>query len=160
LSRYMAILRYRSHQIINQRGVVAKSRFVNGQGEKVEHVNNKTDHMKDAVSHVDKLLFKYGIPELVFENPEVIDRIIHGVQRKERQEKNLEHRYWEPQPMTPQEFMKCTSFIIATTFEEKIDMFFQMIDLDGNGLLSWDEINDISLQSLSIFNSGSNTDFI
>jgi hypothetical protein len=48
--------------------------------------------------------------------------------------------------------MKATSFIIATTFVDKIDLFFKMIDTDGNGLLSWEEVNEICQCCLQVFN--------
>lgn len=35
-----------------------------------------------------------------------------------------------------------------------------MIDLDGNGHLSWDEINEICTKSLSIFNINGKSEFI
>lgn len=72
----MAILRLRSQQIIDERGRIFKNKRST---EKIEIVNNHTDNIKSAVFDIDQLLFKYGIPELVFENPEVIERIIQGV---------------------------------------------------------------------------------
>ena len=82
LSKYMAILRYHSMQIVNQKGKILKNKYV-GSNEKIEVLNNKTDCMKIAQQQVDKLLFKYGIPELLYENPNVLDRIIQGVQHKD-----------------------------------------------------------------------------
>ena len=57
----------------------------------------------------------------------------------------------EQDVLSPEMFIKCTSFIVATTFEEKIDLFFKMIDKDENGWLSWDEIFVICQNSLAIF---------
>ena len=69
-------------QIVNQKGKILKNKYV-GSNEKIEVLNNKTDCMKIAQQQVDKLLFKYGIPELLYENPNVLDRIIQGVQHKD-----------------------------------------------------------------------------
>jgi len=33
-----------------------------------------------------------------------------------------------------------------------------MIDEDGNGLLSWDELYELSYRSLNVFNEGAMTD--
>jgi len=52
--------------------------------EKVEYVNAKTDLIKKSMLGIDKIMFKYGIPEMMFEQQESIDRIIEGVRRKER----------------------------------------------------------------------------
>ena len=74
---------------------------------------------------IDYLMFKYGIPEMLFENQDVINRIIDGVKHKEAGTQPSE----EPEaqePLSIQEFMKCTSFIIATSFEDKIDLFFKV----------------------------------
>ena len=35
-----------------------------------------------------------------------------------------------------------------------------MIDSDGNGMLSWEEVYDLCLASLNIFSTGTNEDFI
>ena len=81
---------------------------------------------------------------------------------KDDKEKDIDLNLKEDsQPvLTAEEFMKCTSFVIATSFTEKIDLFFEMIDTDGNGLLSWDEVHEISMQSLQLFNTGHNVDFL
>lgn len=131
-----------------------KNKYVST-NEKIELIDNKTDCMKIAEEQVDKLLFKYGIPELLYENPVVIERIVEGLQKKDMQSLTIGRV-----AMSPEEFMKCTSFIVATTFEDKIDLFFDMIDTDGNGLLSWDEIYDICMESLGLFAFGETNDFV
>jgi hypothetical protein len=35
-----------------------------------------------------------------------------------------------------------------------------MIDTDGNGMLSWEEVFELCQASLNLFNTGNNTDFI
>ena len=62
--------------------------------------------------------------------------------------------------MTPAVFMACTKFIVAATIEEKIDLFFKMIDADGNGMLSWDEIHYICTEQLSLFSFGDTNEFV
>jgi hypothetical protein len=105
-------------------------------------------------------MFKYGIPEMLFEHQDVIDRILDGVKHEEKGTLPDEDVPELQEPLTVEDFMKCTSFIIATTFVDKIDLFFKMIDSDGNGLLSWEEVNEICLSCLQIFNvDDDNTDF-
>jgi len=62
--------------------------------------------------------------------------------------------------LTPEKFIKATSFIVATSFEEKIDLFFKIIDKDENGMLSWEEIFGICKNSLAVFQTGEDTSFI
>ena len=63
------------------------------------------------------------------------------------------------------DFFKCISKLTTKDFNEKIDLFFkvmrvelisclQMIDTDGNGMLSWDEVFELCQASLNIFNTG------
>ena len=35
-----------------------------------------------------------------------------------------------------------------------------MIDTDGNGMLSWEEVYDLCYASLNLFNTGNNEEFI
>ena len=106
-------------------------------------------------------MFKYGIPEMLFEHQDVIDRILDGVKHEEKGTLPDADVPEMQEPLTVEDFMKCTSFIIATTFVDKIDLFFKMIDSDGNGLLSWEEVNEICLSCLQIFNvDENNTDFM
>ena len=49
---------------------------------------------------------------------------------------------------------------MATTFEEKIDLFFEMVDEDGNGMLSWEEIYNICQESLQVFKGNKDSQFI
>jgi len=39
-------------------------------------------------------------------------------------------------------------------------LFFKIIDTDGNGLLSWDEVFELCQASLSDFGTGENDSFI
>ena len=98
--------------------------------------------MNQAFEGIDSYLFKYGIDEMLFENEEVIDRIINGVKQKYGASfEELAHN--QNELLNERDFIRTTGFIIVTTFEEKIDLFFKMIDTDGNGMLSWDEVHEI-----------------
>jgi Ca2+-binding EF-hand superfamily protein len=46
------------------------------------------------------------------------------------------------------EFLKLMSIIQAKTISEKVDLFIKVADEDGNGKLSWDEINHLCKTSL------------
>lgn len=46
------------------------------------------------------------------------------------------------------EFLKGMSIIKSENIADKINMFFRIIDTDGNGRLSWDEVFEISIMSL------------
>ena len=50
--------------------------------EKNEFVNGKRNLISDTFKGIDSYLLKYGIQEMLFENQEVIDRIINGVKQK------------------------------------------------------------------------------
>ena len=101
------------------------------------------------------MMFQYGIPELMLENATVIDQLVEGIYEYDPEMAKEDH-----DALTPEMFIKCTSFIVATTFEEKIDLFFKMIDKDENGFLSWDEIFVICRNSLAVFQTGEDTSFI
>ena len=117
---------------------------------------------------------KFGIPELILEQQSSVERIIEGVRemRQEKIQKQKEElgdqddnhtgpfaRYManklesieQAEAISVDEFMEVTGFVIGATFNEKIDLFFKMIDTDGNGMLSWDEIYEICQDSLEMF---------
>lgn len=48
-----------------------------------------------------------------------------------------------------EEFLKLMVSIRAKTLNEKINLFIKIADLDGNGMLSWDEIYDLARICLS-----------
>ena len=91
--------------------------------EKNEFASSVVNHLDEGMKGVDSYLFKYGIPEMLYENRDVLERIINGVKAK----------YGDVggtmlgglgDVLTETRFMQCTAFIIATTFVEKIDLFF------------------------------------
>jgi hypothetical protein len=75
---------------------------------------------------IDYLMFKYGIPEMLFENNDVIGRIIDGVKHQEARTMPSDEIPEIQDPLSIEDFMKATSFIIGTTFEDKIDLFFKV----------------------------------
>ena len=108
--------------------------------EKNEYINDKSNIIEETFKGIPPHLFKYGIPEMLFENDDVITRIINGVHyRNGTSFEEIAHQ--KEMLLTETDFIRTTGFIIVTTIEEKINLFFSMIDTDGNGTLSWDEVN-------------------
>eukprot|EP00347_Sterkiella_histriomuscorum_P002271 403368799 len=101
---------------------------------------------------IDFDMFKNGAPQLLMENQHVIERMIESALIDSDNKMN--------NTLSMQDFLKCISTISSTNFEEKINLFFKIIDTDGNGLLSWDEVFELCQASLQDFQTGSNDDFI
>ena len=72
--------------------------------------------------------FKLGIPELTFETEEFARRVFEQCNSK----KEIEFMDWE-------HFLIAVKAIQSRNFDHKIDLFFRIIDTDGNGMLSQDE---------------------
>jgi len=71
MAKYLVILRMRAGQLVQEQGLRSKfagtkKRYCN-QGEKIEYVNGKTNLIDNAMQGIDKIMFKYGIPEIMFE---------------------------------------------------------------------------------------------
>ena len=88
LTKYIAALRYRALDLVQNQGSTYKGGHIQSgetwnkgrmKMEKHEYLNSKKNLMSQAFEGMDTYMFKYGIPEMLFENQEVIDRIINGV---------------------------------------------------------------------------------
>lgn len=55
------------------------------------------------------------------------------------------------------EFFSTMKLISSNNLTDKIDLFFDIIDSDGNGMFSFDEIRDICKLSLSKIEQSENT---
>ena len=85
---------------------------------------------------------KNAFPQLVFENKAVIEKMFDWV----KGDVDIHTR------LLP--FDAFASLVIAfntKTVDQKIDRFFKLIDLDGNGKLSWDEIRSLCKRNLCAF---------
>ena len=74
--------------LVQNQGISYKGGNINGQRtwkqgklgmEKHEYVNGRRNLITETFKGIDSYLLKYGIQEMLFENQEVIDRIINGV---------------------------------------------------------------------------------
>ena len=91
--------------------------------EKNEYLTENTNIVETAFEGIDSYLFKYGIPEMVFENQDLIGRIIDGVKAKYGATFEEINKTKNPL-LNEKDFIRTTSFILMTTFEQKIDLFF------------------------------------
>ncbi|CDW90544.1 leucine rich repeat family protein [Stylonychia lemnae] len=104
------------------------------------------------LSGIDFDMFKNGAPQLMMENQHVIERIIESALNQS--ENKMANQ------LSMEDFFRCISSLSSTNFQEKIDLFFKIIDTDGNGMLSWDEVFELCQASLSDFSTGENDKFI
>lgn len=91
-----------------------------------------------SIAHkgIDFLGFYKGVPQMSNESTELAYKIFDVINESKSNYLSLD------------EFLKGMSVIKSEEISDKIDMFFKIIDSDGNGQLSWDEVYDISMMSL------------
>ncbi|CDW84189.1 leucine rich repeat family protein [Stylonychia lemnae] len=85
-------------------------------------------------------LKKDGFPQLIFENEAVVTKLFRNI------EKDLDiktHR------LSFESFMSVVCSFRISNIEEKIERFFKLIDEDGNGFLSYDEIYNLCNRSFA-----------
>lgn len=85
---------------------------------------------------IDFKTFWKGVPQMSGEKGDLAYKLFNVINDRKGPYLSLE------------EFMKGMSIIRSSDISHKIDMFFKIIDNDGNGLLSFDEVYEISLMSL------------
>jgi hypothetical protein len=85
---------------------------------------------------IDFKTFWKGVPQMSGEDADLAYKLFNVINDRKGPYLSLE------------EFMKGMSIIRSNNIADKIDMFFKIIDNDGNGLLSFDEVYEISLMSL------------
>lgn len=95
---------------------------------------NKT--LKIIKDGIDLSTFHKGVPQINKETIEIAKKIFKSFNTKTTGFLSLE------------EYLKGMNKIRSNNMEEKIDIFFKIIDNDGNGMLSFDEVYDVSLMSL------------
>ena len=97
---------------------------------------------------MDLKTFEEGIKELLFENRDLVDKIFHSANSS-----LSGFLSWE-------EFLRAMKIIFTQNLETKVTLFFKIIDSDGNGLLSSEEVFEICKMSLSRFEKKEVEDFI
>jgi len=85
---------------------------------------------------IDFKSFHKGVLQMSNESEELVRKIFSTIN-----ESNTRYLSFD-------EFLKGMSIIKSEKISDKIDFFFKIIDTDGNGMLSWDEVFDISIMSL------------
>ena len=71
------------------------------------------------------------------DNTDLLDRIFSSVDKGSKT-----YLTWE-------EFFSAMKLISSNNLRDKVDLFFNIIDSDGNGMFSFDEIKEICRLSLS-----------
>lgn len=80
--------------------------------------------------------FYKGVPQIINESTELAYKIFNVINESKTNYLSLD------------EFLKGMSVNKSEEISDKIDEFFKIIDSDGNGQLSWDEVYEISMMSL------------
>ena len=80
---------------------------------------------------VEKSVFMRGMKQQYLDNTDFLDRIFNSV------DKDLKDF------LTWEEFFAALKLISSSDLNDKIDLFFQIVDSDGNGNFSYDEIKEI-----------------
>jgi len=96
-------------------------------------LNKSMDILKKGV---DLKTFILGVSQMSNESEDLAKKIFKTIN-----ERSNNYLSWD-------EFLKGMITIKSESISEKIDMFFKIIDTDGNGLLSYGEVKELSLISL------------
>jgi Ca2+-binding EF-hand superfamily protein len=88
---------------------------------------------------VEKSIFTTCLQEENVNNAEFLEKIFDVIDRKGKSYLN-----WD-------EFFQALKLVSSRDLKDKIDLFFYIVDSDGNGLFSYDEIRDICQLSFSKF---------
>ncbi len=80
---------------------------------------------------VEKSVFMNGMKQQYLDNTDFLVRIFNSVDKD-----NKDYLTWE-------EFFAALKLISSSDLNDKIDLFFQIVDSDGNGNFSYDEIKEI-----------------
>ena len=88
---------------------------------------------------VEKSIFINCLQEENVNNKEFLEKIFDTIDRKGKS-----YLSWD-------EFFQALKLVSSRDLKDKIDLFFFIVDSDGNGLFSYDEIKDICQLSFSRF---------
>jgi len=99
----------------------------------------RKDFTKDDVKMINEFdsvdydLFLDNTPIIKYENKEMADRIQENIKQDQQGNKKGKRITWN-------DFKSFMKLILAQTFTEKIDVFFEVFDLDKNSCFSRNEI--------------------
>ncbi len=82
-----------------------------------------------------------GMKYLSLDNTDFLEKIFYSVDKN--------HKSY----LTWDEFFAALKLISSKDLNDKIDLFFKLVDADGNGLFSFDEIKSICQLSMSKLNT-------
>ncbi len=97
---------------------------------------------------VERSIFIRCLKEDQVDNEEFLGKIFHSCDKEARG-----YLRWE-------EFFKALKLITSRDLKDKIDLFFYIVDANGNGLFSFQEIKDICKMSFSKFEDSSYEEFL
>jgi Ca2+-binding EF-hand superfamily protein len=100
----------------------------------------KSDLQSENEIGVAKEVFMSGLKHLSLDNTDFLEKIFTSVDKS-----NKGYLVWE-------EFFAALKLISSTDLNDKIDLFFQIVDADGNGSFSFPEIRQICQLSMSKIN--------
>ena len=86
---------------------------------------------------VEKSVFINGLKQLSLDNTDFLEKIFDSVDSCHKQ-----FLLWD-------EYFQALKLILSSDLKDKIDLFFKIVDADGNGMFSFEEIKDICKLSLS-----------
>ena len=129
-----AFSRFELHKIFALFKTLCKVAAVKGGGSKVQGIDLDT--------------FRTGIAQLSVENDELVEKIFESSNTS-----LTTFLSWS-------EFLKAMKILCSTSLLDKISLFFEIIDSDGNGLLSVDEVEEICKMSLTRFSDPGVEEFI
>ena len=92
---------------------------------------------------VEQSIFISCLNEDQVDNQEFLEKLFHSCDKEARG-----YLRWE-------EFFQALKLITSRDLKDKIDLFFYIVDADGNGLFSFDEIKNICKMSFSKFEDAS-----
>eukprot|EP00347_Sterkiella_histriomuscorum_P016078 403354574 len=98
-------------------------------------MKNFPDIMKEV--GVERSVFMNGMKQLSLDNTDFLERIFQSCDKD-----NNGYLQWE-------EFFSALKLISSSDVNDKIDLFFKIVDSDGNGMFSFDEIKEICYMSMS-----------
>jgi len=97
---------------------------------------SKGQFKEGNIKEIDYQTFKTGVPQMALETHSIVKRIFHSINTRGNGMVD-----WN-------EFVQGLGTMKAKNVEDKINLFFKMIDEDGNGKLSWDEVYDLCYSAL------------
>ena len=96
-------------------------------------INKNLDYLNKGV---DFKVFKFGVEQMIHETDEMALSIFNYINSSKSGYLSFD------------EFVKGMITLNSKYIEDKVNLFFKIIDSDGNGLLSFEEVKELSIKSL------------